>query len=157
MLLTFTLPKMLGWACKSSNCSGSLKFPPFHYTKVKWTLVVFQRNPLPKSRRGSPAEGAVRGEEKSTCQRCRNPVLHLPILLQRPGTCTWRTQRLHQQSHVSVKVHMEFFFTCFWQNPGVAKTCTEDRNVALVSDHDVTMLTGLCNEDWDKLCMVVAA
>lgn len=91
-------------------------FPfPLVFSKVE-TFVFFQRNPVPKSRRGGSAEGADGGEEEPACQWHRDPVLHLP-LRQRPRPCPWGPERLHQQDYVSVmevKNEPQTFYKSSW-------------------------------------------
>lgn len=68
-------------------------------------LFAHSRNPILEPRGGSPAEGADGGEEEPACQRHRDAVLHLPVLFQRPCSCSRGAQRIHQQGCVGVGTH----------------------------------------------------
>lgn len=69
------------------------------------TVFAHSRNPILEPRGGSPAEGADGGEEEPACQRHRDAVLHLPVLFQRPCSCSRGAQRIHQQGCVGVGTH----------------------------------------------------
>ena len=71
---------LFGVVPKSHTATSQTSFSMTAFPDYYFFNLTCRRDPLPKPGRGSPCEGAHRGETEPAGQRSRDTVLHLAIL-----------------------------------------------------------------------------